>query len=179
MGWDREGWGSFAVSPGPGGRGGPGRAAHAPSSLRRLARWEAMNPPAPVMLIFSFFSGQYAEGPRPRSVPAARHEGGPGAGLRTLEGVLGELGDLVLGVGEPLGAAAPHAGPGSALVPARPGAVGWDPGRFSGRCSKSLFGPCGCHGRPGRAWLAGAGRTWGGLPGGLRPGLHSVPNKRP
>ena len=71
-----------------------------------------MNPPAPVMLIFSFFSGQYAAGPRPRprSVPCevpAR----PGAGLRTLEGVLGELGDLVLGVGEPVGAAAPHAGP--------------------------------------------------------------------
>ena len=70
-----------------------------------------MNPPAPVMLIFSFFSGQYAAPvPAPGQSPA-RREGGPGAGLRTLEGVLGELGDLVLGVGEPVGAAAPHAGP--------------------------------------------------------------------
>ena len=67
-----------------------------------------MNPPAPVMLIFSFFSGQYAAPvPAPGQSPG-RREGGPGAGLRTLEGVLGELGDLLLGVGEALGAAAPH-----------------------------------------------------------------------
>ena len=39
-----------------------------PSSLRRLARWEAMKPPAPVTQIFSFFSGQYFSVPYlPRS----------------------------------------------------------------------------------------------------------------
>ena len=68
-----------------------------------------MNPPAPVMLIFSFFSGQYAAEPaRQSAAPPAPPPGPPGARGRTLEGVLGELGDLLLGVGEALGAAAPH-----------------------------------------------------------------------
>ena len=45
-----------------------------------------MNPPAPVMLIFSFFSGQYAEGPRPRSVPRARPRRGTGRGYARSKG---------------------------------------------------------------------------------------------
>ena len=47
-----------------------------------------MNPPAPVMLIFSFFSGQYAAGPRPRprSVPRRGTRGAPGRGYARSKG---------------------------------------------------------------------------------------------